>query len=68
MTIKKALDLEPDLRKLYEEDQQVRHLLDTARRLEGLARHASTHAAGLVVSDSPWRNTCPFIWANAANL
>ena len=59
MTIKKALDLEPDLRKLYEEDQQVRHLLDTARRLEGLARHASTHAAGLVVSDKPMEEYLP---------
>ncbi|WP_302736054.1 DNA polymerase III subunit alpha [uncultured Desulfovibrio sp.] len=68
MTIKKALDLEPDLRKLYEEDQQVRHLLDTARRLEGLARHASTHAAGLVVSDKPMEEYLPLYLGKRGEL
>ena len=53
MTIKKALEAEPELENLYHSDPKVTHLLDTARRLEGLARHASTHAAGLVVSDKP---------------
>ncbi|MBO5490641.1 MAG: DNA polymerase III subunit alpha [Desulfovibrio sp.] len=53
MTIKKALETEPDLAEMYKTDSKVRHLLDTAQRLEGLARHASTHAAGLVVSDKP---------------
>ncbi|MCR5563704.1 MAG: DNA polymerase III subunit alpha [Desulfovibrio sp.] len=53
MTITKAMDAEPELAKLYESDASVRRLLDTARKLEGLTRHASTHAAGLVVSDKP---------------
>lgn len=53
MTIKKALELEPDLRALYDTDEQIRKLLETSMRLEGLSRHASIHAAGLVVSDKP---------------
>ncbi|MBQ9406226.1 MAG: DNA polymerase III subunit alpha [Desulfovibrio sp.] len=53
ITIKDALDREPDLAQTYKTDPGVKHLLDTAQRLEGLARHASTHAAGLVVSDKP---------------
>ena len=53
MTIDLALEQEPELKRLYKEDSSVRHLIDTARRLEGLTRHASTHAAGLVVSDKP---------------
>ena len=53
MTIKKALELSPDLHDLYATDTQVTQLLDTALRLEGLVRHASIHAAGVVVSDRP---------------
>ncbi len=50
MTIDKALDMNPDLRTSYEEDRRVRELLDTAKALEGMPRHASTHAAGVVIS------------------
>ncbi len=53
MTIKKAMDMEPDLRELYVNDPQTRKLLDISMRLEGLSRHASTHAAGVVISDKP---------------
>ncbi|MDR2669295.1 MAG: DNA polymerase III subunit alpha [Desulfovibrio sp.] len=53
MTIRKALEQESDLRVLYESDAATRKLLDTSMRLEGLSRHASIHAAGLVVSDRP---------------
>jgi DNA polymerase-3 subunit alpha len=53
MTIAKALDQEPDLKKLAETDATVGKLIDIALRLEGLARHASTHAAGVVFSDRP---------------
>lgn len=53
MTIRKALDAEPELAALYKEDQIIRKLLDISMRLEGLSRHASTHAAGVVVSDQP---------------
>lgn len=53
MTISMALEQEPELATLYQNDPAIKHLLDIAQRLEGLARHASTHAAGLVVSDKP---------------
>ena len=53
MTLRKALDAEPELAGLYRDDPQVRKLIDISMRLEGLSRHASTHAAGLVVSDKP---------------
>lgn len=50
ITLDKALQMSPELRKMYEEDEQVKHLLDMARRLEGLPRHTSMHAAGVVIS------------------
>ncbi|MDQ7032673.1 MAG: DNA polymerase III subunit alpha [Desulfonauticus sp.] len=53
MTIEKALELEPELKKLEESDERVKKLLTIAQKLEGLARHASTHAAGVVISDKP---------------
>lgn len=53
MTIDKALDKEPELKTLYETDERVHQLLDVSRRLEGLCRHASVHAAGVVISDRP---------------
>lgn len=68
MTIQKALEMEPDLEKIYREDPKVTHLLDTARRLEGLARHASTHAAGLVVSDKPMVEYLPLYQGKRGEL
>ena len=59
MTIKKALELEPDLRAAYQGEPQIKRLLDTSMRLEGLSRHASIHAAGLVVSDRPMIDYLP---------
>ncbi len=50
MTIDKALETNSDLRKDYDGDKRIRHLIDTARALEGMPRHASTHAAGVVIS------------------
>ena len=50
ITLDKALDMSSELRKLYEEDEQVRNLIDMSRRLEGLPRHSSMHAAGVVIS------------------
>ncbi len=59
MTIRKALDQEPDLQKLYQESDQYRQMLDTAMRLEGLARHAGVHAAGVVIATQPLDNIIP---------
>ena len=50
ITIDKALNMNPELKKQYEEDPQIKYLIDMSRRLEGLPRHASMHAAGVVIS------------------
>ncbi len=59
MTVKKALELEPDLAEMYKKEPRIKSLLDTSMRLEGLSRHASIHAAGLVVSDKPMQEYLP---------
>ncbi|MFH1309129.1 MAG: DNA polymerase III subunit alpha [Candidatus Omnitrophota bacterium] len=59
ITLQQALEVEPELRKQYEEDPVVRQLIDTSKRLEGLNRHASTHAAGVVISDKPLHKRIP---------
>lgn len=53
VTIDSALASSKELRALYESDPQIHDLVDMARRLEGMPRHASTHAAGVVISDRP---------------
>lgn len=59
MSIDKALAQVPELVKLYESDDQVRELVETARKVEGLARHSSTHAAGVVIARDPLVNNVP---------
>jgi len=53
MTLGRAMEVAPDLRKLAAEDSMVKELLDTAQELEGMPRHAGIHAAGLVISPKP---------------
>ncbi|MCI7280643.1 MAG: DNA polymerase III subunit alpha, partial [Faecalibacterium prausnitzii] len=53
MTIKHALEVSPELRRMYETDPKVTELLDTAMKVEGMPRHASTHAAGVVITPEP---------------
>lgn len=53
MTIDKALKVNPELRTMYEGDNQVKELVDLSRAVEGMPRHASTHAAGVVITDKP---------------
>ena len=50
ITINKALDMNPELKKAYEEQEEIHYLIDMAKRLEGLPRHTSMHAAGVVIS------------------
>ncbi len=52
-TISESLDLEPKLKNLYDTDARIKELLDQARKLEGLTRHAGKHAAGIVISEGP---------------
>lgn len=53
MTLDRALAESAELKQLYERDERVRDLLDRARQLEGIARHAGTHAAGVVIASDP---------------
>lgn len=59
ITIEAALKAEPQLKELYDTDEKVKELLDIAMRLEGLNRHASTHAAGVVISPEPLTEFTP---------
>jgi len=58
-TLTSALEEEPDLRKVYDDSPQIRSVYDTALRLEGMARHAGVHAAGVIVATQPLDNICP---------
>jgi len=51
--IDKALDINQELKKIYETDSEVKSLIDVAKSIEGMPRHASTHAAGVVISKNP---------------
>ena len=53
ITLDEALKLSRELREKYESDEQVKRLIDTAKALEGMPRHASTHAAGVVITKDP---------------
>ncbi|BBD08911.1 DNA polymerase III subunit alpha [Desulfovibrio ferrophilus] len=59
MTISKALEMEPELHQMMRDDSRVAKLIDVSRRLEGMHRHASTHAAGVVISDGPMNEYLP---------
>ena len=53
ITLQRALEINPELRKAYETDEQIRTLIDMSKRLEGLPRHTSMHAAGVVICQKP---------------
>ena len=53
MTIDKAFDMNPTLRDLYESDHEIKEIIDISKEMEGMVRHASTHAAGVVISKKP---------------
>lgn len=59
MSLSRALDENSELRSIYREDDIIRRLVDSARRVEGIARHASTHAAGVVISKEPLTKYVP---------
>lgn len=67
MTIQKAIDISTELHTLYENDPKIKELLDTSMALEGLPRHASTHAAGVVITSEPIVNYVP-LQLNADNF
>ncbi len=59
MTIERALKEEPDLKKIYDTNAEVKRLLDLAQKVEGCARHTSIHAAGVVISPTPLTDFTP---------
>ncbi|MCR4564342.1 MAG: DNA polymerase III subunit alpha [Clostridiales bacterium] len=59
ITIEKSLKKSDELRELYESDGQVKELIDTAKSVEGMPRHTSTHAAGVVITDLPVSDYVP---------
>jgi DNA polymerase-3 subunit alpha len=59
MTIEKALEITPELKKLYDADPDVKSIIDMAQKIEGNARHISVHAAGVVISPIPLTEVVP---------
>jgi len=67
MTLDKALKTEPQLKQAYEQSDETRKVIDICKRLEGLARHASVHAAGVVIADEPLTNFVPLYKASGSD-
>lgn len=59
MTLEKAMKLNPELQRAYESGEQIKRLIDTGRALEGMPRHASTHAAGVLITNKPVSDYVP---------
>ena len=59
MTLEKALEANPDLKNAYDGDEDIKKLIDTGRKLEGMPRHASTHAAGVLITAKPVSDYVP---------
>jgi DNA polymerase-3 subunit alpha len=59
MTLDMAMETEPQLKQAYDKDPQTKKVIDISKKLEGLARHASIHAAGVVIADEPLTNFVP---------
>ena len=66
MTLDKALKTEPELKKEYDQNAETRKVIDIGQKLEGLARHASVHAAGVVIADEPLTNFVPLYKASGS--
>lgn len=64
ITIEKALKMNPELSNLYKQEDSVKNLVDMSLKLEGLPRHASTHAAGVLICDEPVVNYVPLSFFN----
>jgi DNA polymerase-3 subunit alpha len=68
MTLDRALEESPPLRDAYDRDPRIRELIDVSRRLEGTTRHASTHAAGVVIAPKPLTEFVPLFKGNTAEI
>ena len=61
MTLDKALEVSPELKKLYDTDLKAHEIIDTAKAIEGMPRNTSTHAAGVVICDAPVSDYVPLM-------
>ncbi len=68
MTIEKALDASPELKDVYTNDEGVKNLIDTAKAVEGMPRHSSVHAAGVVISKDPLIERIPLYKSNDSTV
>ena len=68
VTLEKAIEMDKDLQQAIKEDPQVTKLVDIALKLEGLNRHASTHAAGVVIGDKPLHEICALYNDEGSNM
>lgn len=68
ITISKALDMNRELKNLYDSDEQAKYLIDMSLRLEGLPRHTSMHAAGVVISNAPVEEYVPLSRASDESI
>ena len=68
VTLDKAIEMDKDLQKAIKEDPQITKLVSIALKLEGLNRHASTHAAGVVIGDKPLREICALYSDDAESM
>jgi DNA polymerase-3 subunit alpha len=68
MTLSKALEIDPELKRLYQEDEEVRRLIDIARKLEGSVRNTGIHAAGMIISGDPIIERCPVCTAKDSEM
>ncbi|MER2024507.1 MAG: DNA polymerase III subunit alpha, partial [Eubacteriales bacterium] len=68
ITLERAISMNPDLKTRYEEDEKVHYLIDMAKRLEGLPRNTSMHAAGVVISQLPVREYVPLARAQDGSI
>ncbi len=68
MTLDKALEESPPLKDAYQKDPRIKELVDISRRLEGTTRHASTHAAGVVIAPEPLTNFVPLFKSSTTDV
>ncbi|MGD8896979.1 MAG: DNA polymerase III subunit alpha [Acidobacteriota bacterium] len=68
MTLERALTESPPLKEAYDKEPQVKELIDISKRLEGTTRHASTHAAGVVIAPQPLTDLVPLFKSNTGDV
>ncbi|MFA6533843.1 MAG: DNA polymerase III subunit alpha [Patescibacteria group bacterium] len=66
-TLDEALELEPELKEIYKNDPEGKKLIDTAKKLEGVCRHASTHACGVLITPAPLTDYVPIQYATSGD-